>query len=265
MSKKSHTKLYSYAKYYDIAFDFKNIKSECDFLEEIKKKFLSDSHSKTFIEFAAGPALHTIEMAHRGWKSTAIDISREMRAYGLEKAAKENVKINYKCADMVTFKSRDRFDLAAIFLDSTSYILTNDDMIKHLRNVAACLNRGGLYILEMSHPKEVILSEKLTKSTWEASRDGCSVEIQWGSKNDVFDPVTQITDVIVTMNFNDHGKKGTITDKSQQRHFTVTEFDAIVKAAGVFRIASIFGAMKTSVRINDKKDAWRMVTVLMKK
>ena len=62
MSKKSHTKLYSFAKYYDIAFDFKNIKSECDFLEKIKKKFLSDSHSKSFIEFAAGPALHTIEM-----------------------------------------------------------------------------------------------------------------------------------------------------------------------------------------------------------
>lgn len=85
MSNKNHSKIYSSAKYYDIAFDYRDVKQECDFFEKIVLKFSPELNSKTFIEFAAGPALHSIEMAKRGWTSTSVDLSSEMKTYGLEK------------------------------------------------------------------------------------------------------------------------------------------------------------------------------------
>ncbi len=264
-SSNSHNEFYSLAKYYDIAFQYINAESESSFFEEILRKHSPHLKSKTFIEFAAGPALNCIEMAKHGWNSTAVDLSPDMQTYGLEKANQQGQKINYLCSDMIRFSSEDKYDLAAILSDSTSYLLTNDDVINHLRSVADCLNDGGLYILEMAHPKDVFGVAKLTATKWEAERDGCKVKIKWGSDSDVFDPVSQITNVTVTLDYFDNDKSGTITNTSPQRCFTATEFEALVRASGVFEIAAVYGDIVSAMEFNNEKRAWRMVPVLRKK
>ena len=68
MKSKFHEDFYSFAKYYDIAFDFKDIPKECSFLKELAIKHLN--HPLTsFIEFGAGPALHR-EAQHSGRKGS---------------------------------------------------------------------------------------------------------------------------------------------------------------------------------------------------
>lgn len=108
---------------------------------------------------------------------------------------------------MIHFKSDEKFDFAAILQDSTAYLLTNEDVINHLECVGRCLNNDGLYILEMAHPKEVFNIAKLTASKWESEREAIKVNIQWGLDNDVFDPISQITNVSVMINYFDSGKK----------------------------------------------------------
>ncbi len=263
MKSKFHEDFYSYAKYYDIAFDFKDIPKECSFLKELAVKHLNRTLS-SFIEFGAGPALHCMELAKDLRLVTAVDLSREMTDYAISKASDLGVSVRCDCADMITYCSQDTYDMAALLMDSTSYLLTNEQVIDHLRTVAQALNPGGLYVLEMSHPKSVFDISKTTVNEWEMIRGDTKVKVTWGSADDKFDPITQLTEVSVTLDYEDGEKKGTLKDSSPQRCFTATEFAALVKASGTFEIIDYYGGMSSNLSFNNDKHSWRMVPVLRK-
>ena len=250
----NHEQFYNQAELYDIAFDFKNIKAECDFFLELAP------NAKSFLELGAGPALHAIEMAKRGIASTALDLSNSMVEYGLSKAQKNEVEIEYICANMIDFKSENKWDLVATLMDSISYIYTNDDFITHLKTVANHLNQNGLYVLEMIHPRDVFGLGKSTNTNWEIERDGKKVKVNWRNSHNVFDPITQIVNTSVRL------ESGSIIteDIAPQRKFTFNELDALVKASGCFEVIEIYGAMDKSIPFNNEKVAWRMVPVLRK-
>lgn len=149
-------------------------------------------------------------------------------------------------------------------MDSASYMLTNEDVITHLKAVAGILNPGGIYILEMNHPKDIFRVSTTTVNSWEMAKDGIQVKLQWGAKEDVFDPISQITHVSVRLEYVDGEKRGVSEDRSPQRCFTATELAALVAASGVFEIVDWYGAMDLSIPFDNDKKAWRMVPVLKK-
>ena len=102
---------------------------------------------------------------------------------------------------MTDFDLQEKFDLAALLMDSATYLLTNEDVYRHLRSVARHLNPNGLYVLEMNHPKFVLGGPKSERPDWEMERDGKTVRFQWGQPDDPSDPITQIEHVttIITM------------------------------------------------------------------
>jgi len=178
MNSKFHEGFYSFAKYYDIAFDFKDIPKECQFLEQVFIKHLHRPLS-SFIEFGAGPALHCLEMAKTLKPVTAVDLSQDMTDYAKTKAAGSGLSLDCQCADMIKYKSDKSYDMATLLMDSTSYLLTNADVIEHLRSVAQVLNPEGLYILEMNHPKAIFEVAQATVNDWETEKNGIKVRLQW--------------------------------------------------------------------------------------
>ena len=263
MKSQFHEDFYSFAKYYDIAFDFKNVPKECDFLKEVFAKYSSKQPS-SFIEFGAGPALHCMEMAKSLKAVTAVDLSAEMTGYAKDKADSLGVDVHCECADMIHYQSEQRYDLATLLMDSASYLLTNEDVIQHLKSVAGILNPHGLYILEMNHPKSIFGVAKSTVNDWEMAHGDIKVKIQWGAEEDKFDPISQITNVSVRLEYSDKEKRGVIEDRSPQRCFTATEIAGLVKASGVFEIVAYYGAMDTAVAFNNEDRAWRMIPILKK-
>ena len=118
------------------------------------------------MDIAVGPATNAIEMIKRDIQLTAIDFSKEMVSYGMKKALENNVALNYLQADMRDFKLLKRVDLAAIFMASTGYLLTNEDMIEHLKSVGSNLNPNGVYVLEMIHPRDVFSVNYVGGERW---------------------------------------------------------------------------------------------------
>ena len=84
---------YRNARAYDIAFSDREFDVECDFLEWAIREYsninTNGSDTKSFIELGCGPGRHAREMARRGWKSTALDISQDMIEFAAEEVAEE--------------------------------------------------------------------------------------------------------------------------------------------------------------------------------
>ncbi len=259
----NHTFFYSEAELYDIAFDFKDIKDECNFIDKIFYKHTQKKVSG-FLDIACGPGLHAIEFALRGVRSLGIDKSEQMIRYAQAKANKDNSKAQFLCADMLAFKLPQKVDVAGIFMDSTSYMLTNEDVIQHFRQVADNLNDDGLYVLEMSHPRDIFNLGQSTETSWDMKKENVSVHVEWGDASDEFNPITQVTSTSVTLTSEVNGQTLVVKDKAPQRVFTVNEFLALVMASGVFKVKEIYGAMNMEVAFTNKKEAWRMVPVLQK-
>jgi SAM-dependent methyltransferase len=217
------------------------------------------------LELAAGPARHAREFARRGAAATALDVLPSMRDYALAQAGRDGVALTAVCADMVDFTLAQRFDLAVLLMDSASYLLDNAAVLRHLGCVAAHLADGALYVLEMSHPRGAFGAGTSTTTQWTSEADGLRVDMCWGAEGDPFDPITQIDDVTVKMDWSGPDGSGQRIERAQQRRFTANEFDALVRASGDFDIVEWLGALARPVPFNNDPAAWRMVPVLRKR
>lgn len=259
----NHLEFYSLARYYDIAFDFRDVPAECDFLGELARLHRG-SAPRSFLELAAGPARHAREFARREIRATALDSAPGMVEYALAAARGQNIPFDCVCADMVDFRLPQTYDLAALLMDSSSYLLDNDAVLRHLACVADHLTAGGIYVLEMGHPRDAFRVGTSTVDKWDTERDGVKVSVAWGAEGDLFDPITQITEVSVTMRYESREGSGVVTDRAPQRCFTANEVRALVTASGRFELVTMLGAMNLAVALSNEKAAWRMVPVLRK-
>lgn len=259
----NHSQFYSKALYYDVAFNFKNVVEENQTLIDLFQHH-NQVRPKSFLDIAAGPATNAIQMAKIGLNSFALDFSGEMVEYGLQKAKQENVHLKFIQADMKNFELFEKVDLAAIFMDSTSYLITNDDVIAHLRSVARNLKNNGLYVLEMSHPRDVFSVGTSASTEWECEQDDIKVSVQWGKESDLFDPMTQTTNVTAVIKYKSSIESGEIIDQSLQRCFSFQEIDALVRASGCFELIDVLGSLKPGIKFSNDKASWRMIPVLRK-
>ncbi|MBW6515632.1 MAG: class I SAM-dependent methyltransferase [Candidatus Cloacimonetes bacterium] len=259
----THNDFYKLAEIYDIAFDFRDIKAECDFLENVFQQ-VNGRKPKSVLELAAGPDRHMLEFSHRGLKEAAIDLSPEMVEYGKQLSLQTGIYLRYECANMEKFTLGEKYDLAVILMDSTAYLLDNEAVLNHLASVADHLTEDGLYILEMTHPRDCFGIGRSTVAEWTSERKGIQVHIKWGKENDFFDPIDQITQVNVEIEIVSEDKSKKLVYCAKQRCFTANEMQALVKASGSFQWIETYGSLDIKVPFNNDESAWRMVPVLKK-
>jgi len=258
----AHERVYARPQLYELAFSYRDIEAECDFLLDVYQRARS-CQAKSFLEIAAGTAVHGRCLARRNLSCFALDRSTEMVAYGKRKAAELGLALDYVAADMAAFTMKRRVDFAACMLDSLSYLLTNDAVRAHLDAVADALEEDGLYILEMTHPAQVFGRAEITKSRWEIEDEGGVLDATWAEVESTFDPTTQCSQVDAYLVYSRRdGTVEEIRDSSSQRVFTWNELEALVVGNGRFRIIDVYGDLK---RVGFTADAWRMVPVLQKK
>jgi SAM-dependent methyltransferase len=263
----SHTQTYQQARYYDIAFSFRDLPAECEALCTWAMRH-GLGPVGAILELAAGPARHAREFARRGVQAMALDSSEAMSAYARNAARAEGLDLEVVTADMTDFTLAQPVDLAVLPMDSVSYLLDNDAVLAHLAAVARHLRPGGLYVLEMCHPRDIFrVGAASTQTTWtqrDVSQDTV-VETTWGMPDDPFDPITQIDEVSVTMRWSGPDGAGEVRERARQRRFTALEIDALVRASGCFDIVARHGAMDAAQPFDNSRAAWRMVLVLRRR
>ncbi len=250
--------VYDAAETYEIAFSYRDIVAEVNFVID-RFTELRGRPPVSAVELAAGPGDHALELAARGISTTALDLASAMCARARSRAVTRGVGLAVMCGDMTDFRLKSPVDLVLTVLDSCSHLLTLDAMVAHLRCVAGALTTGGVYIVELSHPRDAF-GDRTTAATWEQEREGQVVRMTWGLPDDPFDPVTLIGNVTVVVDAND-----TVTrDFVPARVWLIPEFEAAVRLAGRLQVVGWYGGFSGGQPVTDHS-AWRAIAVMQKR
>lgn len=255
---------YQIPELYDIAFDFRDVAAEVDFLLEMTQKY-SGRKIKSAMELACGPAYHVREMARRKLISDGLDLDQRMAEYARELIAGEQLNADIIEGDMRYYKSPKNYDLVYILMASFAQLLTNRDILDNLNCVADMLDDNGIYIISTAHPRDFYgEEERSTQNVWSMTRGDIKVDTVWGCDDDKFDPLTEIDEVTVVFTVTTGEEVVRHEFPDRYRRCSMLTFEALVQLSGRFEIVDMFGALDNSLELSNDPKCWRLVPILRK-
>ncbi|MBX7214003.1 MAG: class I SAM-dependent methyltransferase [Thermoflexales bacterium] len=257
----SSPEFYANARAYDIAFGDRDFDDECNFLEWCWRTYAL-TPERRFLELACGPGRHAITLAKRGWRASGLDLSPEMLEYAGDVASAAGAHVRWLAADMRDFSLDAPASLIACLMESLSHLVTNDDVVAHLKTVSRNLLPGGLYVLEMAHPS-TIWRDGLP-NLW-TRRDGdMEVDILFGHQDDPYDWVTQQWQVTSRLTIRQAGQpERVVAHQHPHRWYMAQELNALADLSGAFSAAWYWGDMLLPPPAFES-DAERMILILRK-
>ena len=118
----------NYANFYDIMYQDKDYRAECDFLELIFSQY-SNKPIKTILDLGCGTGGHTLILTERGFKVMGIDLSGEMLEISRKKANERKLNIEFIQGDIRNLKLNQKFDAVISMFAVMSYQIANEDLI----------------------------------------------------------------------------------------------------------------------------------------
>jgi len=257
------TSTYARPELYQLAFSYRDFESETAFLRSVAAG--QGVHVESFLELACGPGDHSLAMARAGTSVVSLDASPEMVAYLAGRAESEGVPVEAVVGDMreVREDCLERFELAAIFIGSVDHLVSNADFCAHLRATVRHLKPGGLYVVDMVHPRTIFGLDSTTETAWRMERDGLAVDVRWGTETDPFDPVREVEQTTVTIEGTFNGESiPAVREVFPMRRYSFQTVLALLEASGTgFECLATYGAYDLDVALDDPR-AWRMILVL---
>lgn len=256
-----HNTLYQQAIYYDIVFG-RDVGPEVDFLVEACRRHAGGA-PQAVIDLASGPGYHAQEFAARGVRAVALDLREEMLAFGRDQAAARGVEVTWRAADMRDFRLDAPVDLAFTLFDGIDALTRNEDLVRHFRAVATNLAPGGLYVIDLTHPRDCGLLD-YGEFTYKGERDGVRVEIRWAVNRPVADLVSGVARVEVELRAREGGKDVVLRDVAEERFLFPQEIRLLAHLSGALEPVGWYGDYDLNIPFDASPRARRMIAVLRK-
>ncbi len=253
--------VYARASYYDIAFR-RNIDPEVSFIMDEYRR-LNGRPLASVLEIACGPGYHVCAFVKKGVRAIGLDLMPEMIDFARLEAKAQGLEAEWIAADMRGFSLAKPVDAIITMYDSIDCLATGDDLVDHFRTVAANLTPGGIYLFEVTHPRDCSMWN-YGSYKYEGERDGTKVEIIWAVNNPEPDPITQIAEVETILRVTENGKVTDYRDRARERFTLPQEFMALIKLAGGLDVVDVYGDFVQGLRMDNSPASRRMIFVLRK-
>ncbi len=259
----SNSEVYRYPRYYAIGYQW-NTQQECQFIQSCLTAY-GPAQAKRLLDIGCGSGRHLQWLAMQGYPMTGVDLSSEMVAFVQEQASQNHLSIAVSIDDLRELSIQGTFDAAYCFMDTFRFLLTNEEVLKHLRKVAELLVPGGLYLTDFWIPSQwdQIASEI---HQWEQTSGSTLVRVFYVQHPESVDPVAQTFEDELVFEIEEAGQTKQIRGgRTRTRLFMPQEFRLLVEHSGVFDCVSTHGEFDLSKPFDSFYHSWRMITVLKKR
>lgn len=229
-------KIYDLPKYYDIGWSWDNSWEINLFLNlfDLYVPF----EVKNLLEPACGTGRFLTSLPNYKYHITGYDINPIMVNYAKKKiddAGLNNIA-EVISGDMSTIKFDTKFDSAINSINSIGYLLSDNDIVSHLRNTAESLKTGGIYIIHLNCALDDLkLPEEIN---WVCERDGIQVKVTWGIEK--YDRAKKLNYEYSKLDILDHGEHITVEDRHVLRLWFYDDLKNLINESGNFTLEAIY-------------------------
>jgi SAM-dependent methyltransferase len=254
-----HNRLYAQCRYYDILFN-RDVSRDVDFLLALYRR-QNGRPPGSMLELACGPGYHARAFARHGRRAVGLDLRPGMTDFARDRAAAEGVAVEWIVGDMRDVRLAVPVDLALCVNSGVDCLLTNDEIVRHFRSIAAGLNPAGLYVVELTHPRDC---SPYQYGSWhyQGERDGVRVTLDWATNRPLADPVTQVSRVQTVLRVTEDGREQTYSDEASERFCSAQEIVALAELSGALRVIAWYGAFDLDQPLDNSSAASAVVAVL---
>lgn len=155
--KKVENIFHSYANAYDLLYRDKCYESECDFLQEVFKRF-EKKETRHILDLGCGTGNHAIPLAQRGYSVFGIDRSGRMIEIARKKAIVhgQNCQLQFDVANIQHVNLCKNFDAVICMFAVLGYQTSNEMLFSTLCTVRKHLNAGGLFVCDFWYGPAVL-------------------------------------------------------------------------------------------------------------
>jgi len=254
-----HHNLYQRAIYYDIVFD-RDVSREVDFVAAVYRQ-RTGSEMSSMLDIACGPGYHAREFARRGVWAVGLDLRPEMVQFARDKDAAEGLALEWLVADMRDFSLDSPVDVAITMFDGIDALTLNADIVQHFQAVARNLSPGGLYFIDLTHPRDCAHTDYGTFH-YQGQRNGTAVEIFWGTNHPTFDFLTGVAEVAVEMRVTANGQETIIPDSARERLLLPQEITLLAQLSRDLEVVAWYGDYDLGQPFDNTPASRRMIAVL---
>lgn len=137
-----------YAGSYDHFYADKDYAAECDFLEEVMRRY-APGPVRTILDLGCGTGGHALLLAQRGYQVAGVDRSEEMLHIARSKSAVSGQpSAVFHQGDIRTLDLGQTFDVVTAMFAVMGYMLTNEDLASALRAARRHVAPGGILIFD---------------------------------------------------------------------------------------------------------------------
>lgn len=256
-----HDEFYQRALYYDIVME-RDVTREVDFLVDLHRHFRG-GEPQSILDIACGPGYHARDIAQRGIRAVGLDLRPEMIEFAREKDAQAGTEIEWHAADMRDFDIDAPVDVAGTMFDSLDALTKNEDLVQHFKAVARNLNPGGIYVIDLSHPRDTNHTY-YRKFEYEGERDGLKVHVYWATNDPCYDIVDNTAYVELEIHIDEHGEKTVIKDSAWERLFLPVDLSLLAEMSGQFKLLGVYGNYDLDKRLDFSPESERMILAFQK-
>jgi hypothetical protein len=178
---------------------------------------------------------------------------------------REGLRGHLFVADMRDFSTPQPAGFAINLLTSFNYLLDDEQARRHLAAVGRAVVPGGLYFIELNHPRERDRWGSSATNSWVVERDGLEVEVDWDYERRPPHPATGVSQGVARMVLRQDGREEEILMPEKVRIYSLEQMQDLVRREGSFEVARAQGDFQAGHDFDHSPRSWRLLLMLRRK